>query len=97
MPIDRTRLLRILDELGRRLTGPATICLIGSSPGIAAGQPDRQSMDIDIWRPRSTFDDTEFRRACADAGLLFDPKGELDPDAVCPDRPAGHCQAAGRV
>jgi hypothetical protein len=58
------------------------VCLIGSAPGIAAGQLDRQSMDIDIWRPRSTFDDTEFRRACEDAGLLFDPKGELDPEAV---------------
>jgi hypothetical protein len=82
MPIDRTRLLQIFDELGKRIVGPATICLIGSAPGIAAGQHDRQSMDIDIWRPRSTFDDTEFRRACQEAGLLFDPKGELDPDAV---------------
>jgi hypothetical protein len=82
MAIDRVRLLQIFDELGKHMAAPATICLIGSAPGIGAGQIDRQSMDIDIWRPRSTFDDTEFRRACQDSGLLFDPKGELDPDAV---------------
>ena len=82
MAIDRTRLMEIFDEVGKRLVEPSTICLIGSSPGIVSGQVDRQSMDIDVWRPRSTFDDTEFRRACQEAGLLFDPKGELDPDAV---------------
>jgi hypothetical protein len=82
MAIDPTRLMQIFDELGKRLVAPSTICLIGSSPGIVSGQADRQSMDIDVWRPRSTFDDTEFRRACQEAGLLFDPKGELDPEAV---------------
>jgi hypothetical protein len=82
MTIDRDRLIRIFDELGQKLAQPATICVIGSSPAIAMGQPERQSLDIDVWRPRSVFDETEFRRACEELGLLFDPRGELDPDAI---------------
>jgi hypothetical protein len=58
------------------------VCLIGSSPGIVSGQPDRQSLDIDVWRQRSTYDEAELRKACQDLQLLFDPKEELDPDAV---------------
>jgi len=45
--------------LGQKLAKPATICLIGSSPGIVSGQPDRQSADIDIWRQSSVYDETE--------------------------------------
>jgi hypothetical protein len=82
MMIDRDRLVRIFDELGGKLVKPTTICIIGSSPGIASGQLDRQSADIDVWRPRSAYDETEFRRACQELGLLFDPTGELDPDVI---------------
>jgi hypothetical protein len=74
--------MRIFDALGQKLTRPATICVIGSSPGIVSGQPDRQSAGIDIWRQRSAYDETELRRGCQELGLLFDPKGELDPDAI---------------
>jgi uncharacterized nucleotidyltransferase DUF6036 len=80
MTIDRDRLVRIFDELGQRLAAPATICIIGSTPGIVLGQPDRQSQDIDVWRPHSQYDET--RRACEELGLLYDPRSELDPDAV---------------
>lgn len=82
MPIDRQRLVDIFGTLGAGLTKPTTICLIGSSPGIVSGQPDRQSLDIDVWRQQSNYDETEFRRACSEIGLLFDPRGELAPDAV---------------
>jgi len=82
MVIDRTKLIQIFEGLGASLATPATICLIGSSPGIASGQPDRQSMDIDVWRQRSSFDETEFRKACQNLGVLFDPRDELDLDAV---------------
>lgn len=82
MPIDRQRLVEIFEALGAGLTKPTTICLIGSSPGIVSGQPDRQSLDIDVWRQRSSYDETEFRRVCSEVGLLFDPRGELAPDAV---------------
>jgi len=82
MTIDRDRLVRIFDELGQRLAVPATICIIGSAPGIVLGQPDRQSQDIDVWRPHSQFDETQFRRACEELGLLYDPRSELDADSI---------------
>ena len=82
MTINRDRLLRIFDELGQRLAAPATICVIGSTPGIVLGQPDRQSQDIDVWRLQSQYDETQFRCACEELGLLYDPRGELDPDAI---------------
>ncbi len=82
MTIDRARLLSIFDALGQKLGKPTTICLIGSAPGILCGQPDRQSSDIDIWRPSSVYDETDLRRACRELALLYDPKGELEPDAI---------------
>jgi hypothetical protein len=83
MGFDRKRLLEIFDALGGALTKPTTVCLIGSSPGIASGQPDRQTPDIDVWRSQSSYDETAFRKACEDAGILFDPRGEqLDPEAI---------------
>jgi hypothetical protein len=82
MTIDRDRLVRIFDLLGEKLATPATICVIGSSPAIIMGQPDRMSQDIDVWRQRSDYDETQLRRACEELGLLFDPKGEIEPKAI---------------
>ena len=78
MTIDRDRLVRIFDEIGQKLTAPATICVIGSTPGIILGQPGRQSQDIDVWRPRSQYDETQFRLACQELGLLYDPSSLSD-------------------
>jgi hypothetical protein len=82
MTIDRSRLVSILDALGQKLAKPTTVWLIGSSPGILRGQPDRQLAGIDIWRPASAYDETDLRRACEELGILFDPKGELDLEAI---------------
>lgn len=83
MGFDRNRLLEIFDALGGALTKPTTVCLIGSSPGIASGQSDRQTPDIDVWRGQSSYDETALRKACEDVGILFDPRGEqLDPEAI---------------
>jgi hypothetical protein len=83
MGFDRKVLLDIFETLGRTIPKPTTICVIGSSPAIASGQPDRQTPDIDIWRQESSYDETAFRKACEDAGILFDPRGEhLDPEAI---------------
>ena len=76
MTIDRDRLVRIFDEIGQKLTAPATICVIGSTPGIILGQPGRQSQDIDVWRPRSQYDETQFRLACQELGLLYGKRGK---------------------
>jgi hypothetical protein len=83
MGFDRKGLLGIFEALGHALPKQATICVIGSSPAIACGQPDRQTPDIDVWRQGSSYDETAFRRACEQVGILFDPRGEhLDPEAI---------------
>ncbi|MFT3940298.1 DUF6036 family nucleotidyltransferase [Rhodopseudomonas sp.] len=82
MGFDRTKLLAIFDKLGSTLTKPTTICIIGSAPGIASGQPERQTGDMDVWRDQSRYDDTAFRIACEEAGVLFDPRGEINPESV---------------
>jgi hypothetical protein len=82
MTIDREHLARIFDELGKNLITPTTICVIGSSPGIISGQPDRQSQEIAVWRPGSKYDETDFRRVRRNLGIVFDPKGQLEPNAI---------------
>jgi hypothetical protein len=82
MPIDRARVLAIFEALGSKLSRRTTLCLIGSTPAIMLGQDERQTQDIDVWHPGSDYDAGELARACLDLGVLFDPKGELDPEAV---------------
>ncbi|MET4356392.1 hypothetical protein ABIC08_006355 [Bradyrhizobium sp. RT9b] len=83
MGFDRKRLMEIFEALGDTLAKPTTICVIGSSPGIASGQPERQAPYIDVWRQESSYDESTFRRACEQAGVLFDPRGEhLDPEEI---------------
>ena len=53
----------------------ASITVVGSAPGILAGQPGRTSMDLDVWRPTSDYDRRTFQTAVEAAGLLFDPRG----------------------
>ncbi len=80
--IEKNSLEDLLTKIGAAITTPATICVVGSAAAILLGQPDRQTPDIDIWGPESDFDTGELKRACEQIGLLFDPKGELDPDAA---------------
>jgi hypothetical protein len=42
--------------------------------------PGRSSRDLDVWQPASDFDRLELKRAVESAGLLFDPRDQLDPD-----------------
>ncbi|MBF0306013.1 MAG: hypothetical protein HQL41_10255 [Alphaproteobacteria bacterium] len=80
--IERGLLGDLLADIGGRLSAPTTICVVGSTASILLGQPERQTPDIDIWGPESDFDTIALKRACEQAGLLFDPRGELDPDAI---------------
>lgn len=82
MPLDRSRVLAVFDRLGAALSRPTTLCLIGSTPAILSGQDERQTQDIDIWHPASDYDAGELARACREADVLFDPKGDLDAEAV---------------
>ena len=72
----------LFTRLGELLQNPTTLCLIGSTPGIATGQGNRQTPDIDVWQARSAYDATDLARACEAAGFLFDPEGESDPEAM---------------
>jgi hypothetical protein len=82
MAIDVDVVADIFTRLGDALEQSVTLCLIGSTPGIANGQPDRQTPDIDVWYSRSDYDTGDLHRACTRSGLLFDPKGEISPDAA---------------
>ncbi len=82
MALKRDQLFEVFERIGAALQRPATLCLIGSAPAILAGQPERQTTDIDVWRPHSLYDEGDLARACRAADVLFDPKGEIDPDTV---------------
>ena len=78
MAIDRDKLRELLKQLGKALKKPTTLCLIGSAPGILAGQTDRNTSDLDVWKPYSNFVEEDFLAACRKVGLLFNPKGEVE-------------------
>ena len=82
MNINREKLREILTRMGQALKRPTALCLIGSAPGILAGQMDRNTADIDVWRPMSKYTDDDLEAACAEAGLRFDPKGDVDDDDI---------------
>lgn len=80
--IDAERILALFAQLGEKLARQATLCLIGSTPGIASGQPSRQTADIDVWHPASDYDAGDLARACRELGILYDPRGEIEPYMV---------------
>jgi len=80
--LDAERVLRLFAELGEKLSLPATLCLIGSTPGIASGQPSRQTADIDLWQESSDYDAGDLARACEALGVALNPRGELEPDTI---------------
>jgi len=55
-----------------------TIEVIGSWPAIDLGMPGRTSEDMDVWMPNSRFDSALLREACVNAGVDFDPIGEVE-------------------
>ena len=82
MAIDATTVTEIFQRLGAVLQRPTLLCLVGSTPGIASGQPDRHTPHVDVWFPASEFDTGDLSRACREAGILFDPKGVVEPDRI---------------
>lgn len=75
-----TNLRGSLARIAKFLKKETVLCVIGSAPGILAGQPNRMSEDIDFWRPLSKFSESDLGSACVKAGFLYDPKGVLTPD-----------------
>ena len=80
--MDRDRLRTIFSYIGQTITSPATLCVLGSVPGILLGQPGRTTQDIDLWGPESRYDETEVRRTCSDLGVEM----YVDHEKHGPDR-----------
>jgi hypothetical protein len=69
-----------LERIAAALRNPTRLTLMGSAPNILGGQPSRTSIDLDVWKPASTFDRQDLEDATEKAGLLFNPKGEIEPN-----------------
>lgn len=72
--------LMLIDQNLKQQRATARLTLVGSAAGILAGQPARTSMDLDVWKPKSRYRLQSLKRAVEAAGLLFDPKSDLEPD-----------------
>lgn len=80
---DREHWLRVLEDIAIALGNagePVEICLIGSAACILGGMDSRTSVDLDVWSPKSDYDELELKNAVIQAGILFDPKSELESD-----------------
>ena len=82
MAIERKTVIELFEKLGRKLNQPTTLCVFGSAPAIMLGQPTRQTQVIDVWHSSSTYDAGDLARACSEIGVLYDPKGMINPDSV---------------
>jgi len=83
MKLDRTAWIAHLEAISEALPPsgpPVSLCLIGSAACLLEAMPGRSSRDLDVWQPASDFDRMELKRAVETAGLLFDPRDQLDPD-----------------
>ncbi len=82
MALDRAKIERVFQQLGNELDTPTVLCIFGSSPAIFCGQQSRQTQDIDVWHANSVYDSGKLSRACSKVGVLYDPKGEVEPDSI---------------
>lgn len=63
-----------LSQIGAQSS--AQLCLIGSAACIFSGMESRTSIDLDVWRPSSKFDEKSLQNAVESAGLLYNPTHE---------------------
>lgn len=82
MAIDRWKLHEVFQRLGALLTEPTRLCVFGSAPAILQGQPARKTQDVDVWDPKSSYDMGALAHACSLLGVLYDPLGEVEPNAT---------------
>jgi hypothetical protein len=68
--------------IASHLQYPASLCLIGSAIGMFS-QQSRVSINLNIWKQHSSFLYTDLKQAVEKAGLLFNPKDEMEPDTPC--------------
>lgn len=79
--IDRGALIELFERIDDALEAPQTICVIGAAAILGFGHVERQTRDIDVWRPASVINDRELTRAARTADVEIDRGGEL-PEGV---------------
>ncbi len=75
--MDRNRLLAIFEALDGALQSSCELEIRGGAAVLALGLEGRTTLDIDVL-PSSRFVDAELRRACAAAGVGFNPTSGKD-------------------
>jgi uncharacterized nucleotidyltransferase DUF6036 len=76
--MDATKLRQIFEKLDDALEHPTELLIRGGAAVLAHGLEQRVTLDIDVL-PASRFVEADLRRACAAAGLDFNPS---DKDLV---------------
>lgn len=76
--MDAARLRQIFEQLDGTLQHPTELLIRGGAAVLAHGLEERVTVDIDVL-PASHFVEMDLRRACAAAGIGFNP---LDKDLV---------------
>jgi uncharacterized nucleotidyltransferase DUF6036 len=70
--MDASKLRLILEHLDQILEHPTELLIRGGAAVLAHGLEQRVTIDIDVL-PTSRFVESDLRRACAAAGLAFNP------------------------
>lgn len=81
--ITRTSLLAIferMDDAAKAAGSNITLCVFGASAVLLYGSEERQTQDIDVWRPASSFNDRSVKAFAAAAGL------DVNPTSLAVDR-----------
>lgn len=73
MTMNREKLEELFVKLADKLHRSARLCIFGSAPGIILGQPNRNTEDIDMWRPSSTYDASDLKRVMSELDVLWNP------------------------
>jgi hypothetical protein len=87
--VDKEKIEELFVKLSDGLKRSTRLCLFGSSPAVFLGQPSRQTQDLDVWRPGSTYDATDLKRVMDELGVLWNPmsppkQGQLYMQVVQP-------------
>jgi hypothetical protein len=88
--LSREEWTKKLTEIGQKTSGQ--LCLIGSAACMFSGMDGRTSIDLDVWRPASRFDEQEFQNAVEESGLLYNPTGEITDKPYIQVVEPGICQ-----
>lgn len=67
-----------LKKVAEHLKSQTRLTLMGSGATMLSGQDFRASIDLDVWKPTSSYAEKDLQDAVEAAGLLFNPKDE-DP------------------